>query len=175
MDIFISQSCTNQEQFKVLLDSFTNLNYKLYINYNELNPDNNNKLHNEIENGIKTSKVFLSCVTKDYSCKYNLELEYASKIKKQIIILLLDEIQLTDKYNHINIINCYNKNDWPNEYKDEILQSINKSKMKKYELDRDETGTLIMNKHNLNIICEKDGLYDIPDLNNKLYLHFKGF
>jgi|APCry1669189241_1035207.scaffolds.fasta_scaffold793571_1 hypothetical protein len=47
--------------------------------------------------------------------------------------------------------------------------------MKKYELDRDETGTLIMNKHNLNIICEKDGLYDIPDLNNKLYLHFKGF
>jgi len=127
MDIFISQSCTNQEQFKVLLDSFTNLNYKLYINYNELNPDNNNKLHNEIENGIKTSKVFLSCVTKDYSCKYNLELEYASKIKKQIIILLLDEIQLTDKYNHINIINCYNKNDWPNENKDEILQSINKS------------------------------------------------
>lgn len=42
------------------------------------------------------------------------------------------------------------------------------------EFDRDEKGSIIMNKHNLDIIVKKDGLYDLPDLNNKLYLHFKG-
>ena len=32
-----------------------------------------------------------------------------------------------------------------------------------------------MNKKNLRLICEKDELYDNPDLNEKLYLHYKGF
>ena len=46
--------------------------------------------------------------------------------------------------------------------------------MNKNEFERDEKGTIIMNQHNISIIAEKDGLYDIPDLNTKLYLHFKG-
>ena len=32
-----------------------------------------------------------------------------------------------------------------------------------------------MNEYNLALLCVKDDLYDIPDLNSKLYLHFKGF
>lgn len=31
-----------------------------------------------------------------------------------------------------------------------------------------------MNEHNIIIIAEKDGLYEYPELNTKLYLHFKG-
>lgn len=32
-----------------------------------------------------------------------------------------------------------------------------------------------MTHNNLIKICEKDGLYEFPEMNNKLYLHFKGF
>jgi len=32
-----------------------------------------------------------------------------------------------------------------------------------------------MTKANLRLICEKDGLYEFPELNSKIYLHFKGF
>lgn len=31
-----------------------------------------------------------------------------------------------------------------------------------------------MNEKNILMICEKEGLYEYPELNNKLYLHFKG-
>jgi hypothetical protein len=32
-----------------------------------------------------------------------------------------------------------------------------------------------MNEKNILLICEEEGLYEFPDLNSKLYLHFKGF
>jgi len=30
-----------------------------------------------------------------------------------------------------------------------------------------------MNERNLKIICETDGLYEYPEMNKKLYLHYK--
>lgn len=30
-----------------------------------------------------------------------------------------------------------------------------------------------MNERNLQIICETDGLYEYPEMNKKLYLHYK--
>jgi len=32
-----------------------------------------------------------------------------------------------------------------------------------------------MNDVNIRLICQQDGLYEFPELNRKLYLHFKGF
>lgn len=46
--------------------------------------------------------------------------------------------------------------------------------MKKKQLERDDDGNLIMNESNILMICEKEGLYEYPELNTKLYLHFKG-
>jgi hypothetical protein len=43
------------------------------------------------------------------------------------------------------------------------------------ELEKDENGFTIMNERNLKIICERDDLYSFPELNEKLYLHYKGF
>jgi len=31
-----------------------------------------------------------------------------------------------------------------------------------------------MSKYNIDLINENEGLYEFPDLNNKIYLHFKG-
>ena len=41
-------------------------------------------------------------------------------------------------------------------------------------LDKDESGYTVMNEKNLKIVCERDGLYSNPHLNDKLYLHYKG-
>jgi len=46
--------------------------------------------------------------------------------------------------------------------------------IKKKEIIREEDGTILMSKKNIKIINEKEGLYEYPELNNKLYLHFKG-
>lgn len=32
---------------------------------------------------------------------------------------------------------------------------------------------MIMNERNLKIICLNEGLYEYPEMNNKIYLHFK--
>ena len=46
--------------------------------------------------------------------------------------------------------------------------------MKQKELDKNDQGLTIMNAKNLKIICERDDLYSFPELNEKLYLHYKG-
>jgi len=46
---------------------------------------------------------------------------------------------------------------------------------KKDEIEVDEEGYPIMSLKNVLKYCEKDELYDIPELNNKIYLHYKGF
>ena len=46
--------------------------------------------------------------------------------------------------------------------------------MRHKELEKNERGLTIMNKKNLAIICERDELYSFPELNDKLYLHYKG-
>jgi hypothetical protein len=51
----------------------------------------------ELATAIKNSKVFLSCITKDYcrSFNCNLELEYASAKKKQMVVLMIERIDTT--------------------------------------------------------------------------------
>jgi len=46
---------------------------------------------------IKNSKVILSCITTDYCKSYNcnLEVEYASAKKKQMIALMIERIEPT--------------------------------------------------------------------------------
>ena len=41
---------------------------------------------------------------------------------------------------------------------------------KQFILEKDDKGYTIMSKKNLKMICEKDELYEFPDLNDKLYL-----
>lgn len=45
---------------------------------------------------------------------------------------------------------------------------------KGHELEKDENGFTIMNQKNLSAICERDELFSYPELNEKLYLHYKG-
>ena len=47
---------------------------------------------------IKNSKVILSCITKDYckSFNCNLEVEYASAKKKQMVVLMIERMDTTE-------------------------------------------------------------------------------
>jgi|JI6StandDraft_1071083.scaffolds.fasta_scaffold02593_21 dynein assembly factor 1 len=48
-------------------------------------------------------------------------------------------------------------------------------KKKAAELEKDVNGHVVMSLKNLEKCCEEEGLYATPELNDKLYLHFKGF
>ena len=41
------------------------------------------------------------------------------------------------------------------------------------ELRRTPEGNLILDEDNLRTLCLIDGLYEYPEMNNKLYLHYK--
>ena len=62
----------------------------------ELNAGSN-PLTAELAVAIKNSKVILSCITTDYCRSYNcnLESEYASAKKKQMIALMIERIDTT--------------------------------------------------------------------------------
>ena len=46
---------------------------------------------------------------------------------------------------------------------------------KKAEYERGEKGEILMTPHNLRLFCLEDELYEYPELNSKIYLHYKGF
>ena len=48
-------------------------------------------------------------------------------------------------------------------------------KAKKFKPDVDENGRVVMNQRYIKRLCEEQGLYLTPSVNDKLYLHFKGF
>jgi hypothetical protein len=48
-------------------------------------------------------------------------------------------------------------------------------KRKQKELERDDKNYVKMNNANLKEICLQNNQYEFPELNEKLYLHFKGF
>jgi hypothetical protein len=73
-DIFISYNWNVKKQVKLLHEILENLNYKVWRDEKELNAGNNS-LTAELANAIETSKIFLSCVTKDYCKSYNCNLE----------------------------------------------------------------------------------------------------
>jgi hypothetical protein len=95
-DVFISYNASNKKQVGQLYQVLTSLNYKVWMDETELSAGNS-PLTAELALAIRDSKVILSCLTTDYckSFNCNLELEYASAKKKQIITLMIERIDTT--------------------------------------------------------------------------------
>ena len=95
-DVFISYNWGIKVQVQKLYDILTSLNYKVWLDERELNAGSN-PLTAELAMAIKNSKVILSCITTDYCKSYNcnLEVEYASAKKKQMIALMIERIDPT--------------------------------------------------------------------------------
>jgi len=95
-DVFISYNWGIKVQVQKLYQVLTSLNYKVWLDERELNAGSN-PLTAELAMAIKNSKVILSCITTDYCKSYNcnLEVEYASAKKKQMIALMIERIEPT--------------------------------------------------------------------------------
>ena len=102
-DVFISYHWRIDRQVRQLYQVLTSLNYKVWLDERELNAGSN-ALTNELATAIKNSKVILCCITADYCKSYNCnrEIEYASAKKKQMIALMIEEIDLAS-INEINL------------------------------------------------------------------------
>ncbi len=95
-DLFISYNWGIKTQVRQLYEVLKSLNYKVWLDEKELNAENS-PLTAELAMAIRNSKVILSCITADYCKSYNcnLEIEYASAIKKQMIALMIERIDTT--------------------------------------------------------------------------------
>ena len=95
-DVFISYNWGIKAQVQKLYQVLTSLNYKVWLDERELSAGSS-PLTAELAIAIRDSKVIISCLTTDYckSFNCNLELEYASAKKKQIIVLMIERIDTT--------------------------------------------------------------------------------
>jgi hypothetical protein len=95
-DVFISYNWGIKTQVRQLYDVLRSLNYRVWLDERELNAGSN-PLTAELATAIRDSKVILSCITTDYckSFNCNLEVEYASAKKKQMIALMIERIDTT--------------------------------------------------------------------------------
>ena len=95
-DVFISYNSGIKKQVQKLDEILKSLNYKVWLDQRELNAGSS-PLTAELALAIRDSKVILSCITKDYckSFNCNLEIEYATAKKKQMVTLLVEEIDTT--------------------------------------------------------------------------------
>ena len=95
-DVFISYNWEIRKQVQQLYYILRSLNYKVWLDERELNAGSS-PLTAELAMAIKNSKVILSCITTDYCKSYNcnLEVEYASAKKKDMIALMIERIDPT--------------------------------------------------------------------------------
>jgi hypothetical protein len=95
-DVFISYNSGIKKQVKQLDEVLKSLNYKVWLDERELSAGSS-PLTAELALAIRDSKVILSCITKDYCASFNcnLEIEYATAKKKQMVTLLVEEIDTT--------------------------------------------------------------------------------
>jgi hypothetical protein len=95
-DVFISYNWGIKKQIQQLYQVLTSLNYKVWLDERELNAGSS-PLTAELATAIKNSKVILSCITTDYCKSYNcnLEHEYVSAKKKEMIALMIERIDTT--------------------------------------------------------------------------------
>ena len=96
-DVFISYNWSIKNQVKKLYEILKTYGYHIWQDDRELEISNS-PLTAQLANGIKKSKVFLSCITNDYCKSYNcnLEVEYANAKAKQMIVLMIEKIETTD-------------------------------------------------------------------------------
>jgi hypothetical protein len=95
-DVFISYNWSLKSQVQQLYQVLTSLNYKVWLDERELNAGSS-PLTAELAMAIRDSKVILSCITSDYCASFNcnLEIEYASAKKKQMVVLMIEKIDTT--------------------------------------------------------------------------------
>lgn len=96
-DVFISYNWNIKSQVKQLDKRLSEIGLRVWLDEKELQ-HSDLPLTAQLARGIKESKVFICCITKDYckSFNCNLEIEFASTLAKPTIVLMIDDLKPTD-------------------------------------------------------------------------------
>ena len=103
-DVFMSYNWGSKPYVRKLYDYLTNIqSFKVWIDDKELT---NDLLFDQLGKGIKSSKCFVCCITKKYCDSDNCqkELNYASVLKKPLIVLMLERLDIGEINAGIGII-----------------------------------------------------------------------
>ena len=110
-------------------------------------------LYDKIDAGIRSAKVLISCVTKNYALSSNCrrEVSLASSLNKPIIPLLMEKMSwppegpMADTFTKLVFLNCYKPNieiqdNWQGQHFDKLVAKI-KERVPEPDLEIHERGT----------------------------------
>ena len=136
-DIFLSYNWDSKDVVKKLYKKFVHEHeFKVWIDDSELH---NEMLYSQIAEGIRHAKCFVCCITKKYteSLDCQRELNYASDLKKPIIVLMFENLKIDTINGSVGFIispllrcNLYNEMDrikqgnWKNPNMDSVIKTI---------------------------------------------------
>ena len=137
-DVFVSynQASSKEIVFKLVDKLKTEENLKVWADENEMDVGDN--LYDEMANGIRTCKLFLAFITKEYceSSNCRKEIEFANTINKKCVYVMLEELDLENddlkgvglllgcnyRFNAYKQANC--KIEWSTEYCTKLVNII---------------------------------------------------
>ena len=114
-DIYISYDYNSKTQIRQLYDKLTALyEFKIWLDEIEIDLDRN--LNKQLMNGIRESKLFMCCLTNDYTFSDTSvdEIALADELKKPFLVLLLEDDKDLLTYldsqisqNQLAVFNCF--------------------------------------------------------------------
>ena len=104
-DVFISYQWDVKVQVKEIFEVLKQNGMRVWMDDNNLKNDQN--LHPALALAIKNSKIILCCITKKYDESTNCfrEISWADSCKKQILVLMMERVDITELKNVGIIIN----------------------------------------------------------------------
>ena len=134
-DIFISYQWDIKPQVLALYRELTRThNLSVWMDEFEMGP---NSLYKELSTAIKNSKIFMCCVTRKYCMSNNClkEINFASYLKKEFVVLMWEELKIQD-IDEVGFIispyvrnNCYKHPElltsWTGDMFNSIMHGIN--------------------------------------------------
>ena len=133
--VFISYQWDKQPQVKALYNALTKEKYHCWLDINQMG--GGDSLYDKIDAGIRSAKVLISCVTKNYALSSNCrrEVSLASSLNKPIIPLLMEKMSwppegpMAEAFTKLVFVNCYKPNieiqdNWQGQHFDKLLGKI---------------------------------------------------
>ena len=129
-DAFISYQWDSKPFVKKLYERLTTtFEYSVWLDDQELG---NDSLNDQLVQGIKDSTLMICCITQKYceseNCKR--ELDYASSLKKPLIIIMLEKLDMVDAggvgfiINSLARYNFYKEKDVAKLFSSEMFESM---------------------------------------------------
>ena len=109
-DVFLSYNWGSKSQVKEIYDKLVDSGLNVWRDDNKL-INSDVPLSGQLANAIRNSKIFLCFITKKYSESHNcnLEIEYANTLRKKIMVLMIEPLEI-EELDAVGFLIKYNLN-----------------------------------------------------------------